>query len=134
MPSTTHYITPGRFERQLPVATQVHTLSSAASTNATLVKNSPGIVFNLIVHNTHAGGGSGSSIALRFYNKSTAPVVGTDVPFIVIHVPSNSSKELNFTSGITFNAGIAYSITGGDSLLDSTPISADGVQLYIGYT
>ena len=134
MPSTTHYITPGRFERQLPVATQVHTLSSAASTNATLVKNSPGIVFNLIIHNTHAGGGSGSSIALRFYNKSTAPVVGTDVPFIVIHVPSNSSKELNFTSGITFNTGIAYSITGGDALLDATAVDADGVQLYIGYT
>lgn len=133
MSSTTHNITPGRYERQLPVATKVHTLSSAATTNPTLVKNSPGAIFNLIIHNTHSGGGSGSSIAFRMYDLSVAPTVGTSVPMIIIHVPSNSSKELNFTSGITFVNGIAYSITDGDSLLDATAISADGVQVYMGY-
>ena len=133
MPSTTYNITPGRFEKQLPVATKTHFISSAATTNATSVKGSPGSIFNIIVHNTHTGGGSGSSISLRFYNKATAPTVGTDVPMIIIHVPSNSSKELNFTSDITFTTGIAYSITDGDALLDATAISANGVQLYIGY-
>jgi len=133
MSSTTYNITPGRYERQLPVATQVHSRSSTNSTNATSVKASPGTVFNLIIHNTHGGSGSGAAIAFRLYNKTTAPVVGTDVPMIIIHVPSGASKELNFTSGITFTTGIAYSITEGDALLDATAVDADGVQLYMGY-
>ena len=133
MSSTTYNITPGRFSRELPVTTQAHFKSSTASTNATLIKGSAGSVFNIIVHNTHGGGGSGSAVALRFYDKVTAPVVGTDVPMIIIHIGANTSKELNFTSGITFKNGIAYSITDGDALLDATAVSADGVQVYIGY-
>jgi hypothetical protein len=133
MSSTTYNITPGRYERQLPVATKVHFKSSANSTNATSVKGSSGAVFNMIIHNTHSGGGSGSAIAFRLYDKATAPIVGTDVPMIVIHVQSNDSKEINFTSGITFVNGIAYSITDGSSLMDATVVSADGVQVYIGY-
>lgn len=133
MSSTTYNITPGRFSRKLPVTTQAHFKSSTATTNATSVRGSAGSVFNIIVHNTHSGGGGGSAITLRFYDKATAPVVGTDVPMIIIHVQSNDSKEINFTSGITFKNGIAYSITAGNALLDSTPVSADGVQVYIGY-
>jgi hypothetical protein len=133
MSSTTYNITPGRYERQLPVATKVHFKSSANSTNATSVKGSSGAVFNMIIHNTHSGGGGGSAIAFRLYDKATAPIVGTDVPMIVIHVQSNDSKEINFTSGITFVNGIAYSITDGSSLMDATVVSADGVQVYIGY-
>jgi len=133
MSSTTYNITPGRFSRELPVTTQAHFKSSTATTNATSVRGSAGSVFNIIVHNTHSGGGGGSAITLRFYDKATAPVVGTDVPMIIIHVQSNDSKEINFTSGITFKNGIAYSITDGTALLDATPVSADGVQVYIGY-
>lgn len=133
MSSTTYNITPGRFSRELPVTTQAHFKSSTASTNATLIRGSAGSVFNIIVHNTHGGGGGGSAITLRFYDKATAPVVGTDVPMIIIHVGSGTSKELNFTSGITFKNGIAYSITAGNSLLDATAVDADGVQVYIGY-
>ena len=133
MASTTYNITPGRFEKQLPVATKVHFKSSANSTNPTLVKPSPGAIFNMIIHNTHGGGGSGSAITVRLYNKDTAPVVGTDIPMAIIHVPSHESKEVNFTSGITFTNGIAYSITAGDTLLDATVVDADGVQVYMGY-
>ena len=133
MASTTYNITPGRYERQLPVATKAHFKSSANSTNATSVKASAGTVFNMIIHNTHGGSGSGSSITIRFYDKATAPTVGTDVPIIIIHVGSGTSKEVNFTSGITFTNGIAYALTAGDSLLDATAVDADGVQVYIGY-
>jgi hypothetical protein len=133
MTSTNYNIVPGRFEKQLPVSTKAHFKSSTASTNATLVKNSPGSVFNIIVHNTHSGGGGGSAITLRFYDKATAPVVGTDVPMAIIHVGSNVSKETCFASGITFDTGIAYSLTAGNALLDSTAVDADGVQVYIGY-
>ena len=133
MSSTTYNITPGRYERQLPVATKAHFKSSTNSTNATSVKASAGTVFNIIIHNTHGGGGSGSSITIRFYDKATAPTVGTDVPMIIVHVSSSTSKEVNFTSGITFTNGIAYALTAGDSLLDATAVDADGVQVYMGY-
>ena len=133
MSSTTYNIVPGRYEKQLPVTTKAHFKSSANSTNATSVKASAGTVFNMIIHNTHGGGGSGSSITVRFYDKATAPTVGTDVPMIIIHVGSSTSKEVNFTSGITFTNGIAYALTAGDSLLDATAVDADGVQVYMGY-
>jgi hypothetical protein len=131
MSSTTYNIVPGRYEKQLPVSTKAHSKSSTNSTNPTSVKAAPGVVFNMIIHNTHAGGGS--SVTFRLYDKETAPVVGTDVPMAIIHVGASTSKELNFTSGITFANGIAYSITAGDTLLDATAIDADGVQLYMGY-
>ena len=133
MSSTTYNIVPGRYEKQLPVTTYAHFKSSTNSTNATSVKASAGTVFNMIIHNTHGGGGGGSSITVRFYDKATAPTVGTDVPMIIIHVGSSTSKEVNFTSGITFTNGIAYALTAGDSLLDATAVDADGVQVYMGY-
>ena len=133
MSSTTYNIVPGRYEKQLPVTTKAHFKSSTNSTNATSVKASAGTVFNMIIHNTHGGGGGGSSITVRFYDKATAPTVGTDVPMIIIHVGSSTSKEVNFTSGITFTNGIAYALTAGDSLLDATAVDADGVQVYMGY-
>ena len=134
MSSTTYNITPSRYSKDLPVTTKAHFKSSTNSTNATSVKNSPGTVFNMIIHNTHSGGGGGgSAITLRLYDKAAAPTVGTDVPMIIIHVNSNTSKEVNFTSGITFTNGIAYALTAGDSLLDATAVDTDGVQLYMGY-
>ena len=133
MSSTTYNIVPGRYEKQLPVTTKAHFKSSTNSTNATSVKASAGTVFNMIIHNTHSGGGSNSPITVRFYDKATAPTVGTDVPMIIIHVGSNTSKEVNFTSGITFTNGIAYALTAGDTLLDATAVDADGVQVYMGY-
>jgi len=131
MASTIYNITPGRYSKDLPVTTKVHFKSSTASTNATSVKASPGTIFNIIAHNTDQG--AGHSHHLRFYNLNRLPVVGTDVPMIVIHLPAGESKEINFTSGITFTDGIAYSITEEDDLLDATPIEADSVQLYMGY-
>ena len=133
MSSTTYNITPGRYDRDLPIRSKPHFISSTASTNATSLKNSPGSIFNIILHNTHSGGGSGAAVAFRLYDKDTAPNPAVDTPMIIIHVPSNSSKELDFTSGITFNNGIAYAITAGDAVLDASPVDLNGIQLYIGY-
>ena len=131
MSSTTYNIVPGRYAKDLPVTTKVHFKSSTATTNATLIKASPGTIFNIIAHNSNQG--VGHSHHLRFYNLNRLPVVGTDIPMAVIHLPAGASKEINFTSGITFTDGIAYSITEDDDLLDATPIEADSVQLYMGY-
>jgi len=133
MSSTTYAITPGRYDRDLPIRSKPHFISSTASTNATSLKSSPGSIFNMVIHNTHSGGGSGAAVAFRLYDKATAPNPAVDVPMIIIHIPSNSSKELNFTSGITFTNGIGYAITAGDDVLNATPVDLNGIQLYIGY-
>jgi len=133
MSSTTYNITPGRFDRDLPIRSKPHFISSTNSTNATSLKSSPGSIFNMVIHNTHNGAGGGAAVAFRLYDKATAPNPAVDVPMIIIHIPSNSSKELNFTSGITFTNGIAYAITADDALLDATPVDLNGIQLYIGY-
>lgn len=130
MSSTTYNITPGRYDRELPVSTKTHFISSAASTNATVVKAAPGTLFNLIIHNTT---GANKPHYLRLYNKSTVPIVGTDVPMAVIQIIHATSKEISFSSGITFTQGIAYSITDSPSLLDATPVTANAIQLYMGY-
>ena len=131
MSSTTYNIVPGRYDRDLPISTKTHFISSAATTNATLVKGSAGSIFNIIVHNTDQG--AGHAHHLRLYNLNRVPVVGTDVPMAIINIAAGSSKEMCFASGITFSNGIAYSITEEDELLDDTAVEADSVQLYIGY-
>lgn len=103
-------------------------LNALASTNANLIKNTSGLVFNITAMNTAA-----SSRYLRFYNKATAPTVGTDTPFAVIAIPATSSKEISFNTGLLFLTGIGIAVTGGASVLDSTAVSAGDVQLTINY-
>lgn len=50
-------------------------LSAAASTNATVVKASAGTVRMVSGYNARA-----TAVFLKFYNKATAPTVGTDTP------------------------------------------------------
>lgn len=132
MSSTTYNITPGRYEKQLPVSTRVHFKSSDNSTNATLVKASAGVIFNMIIHNT-ATAGVGNDSHLRIYNLDRLPVVGTDAPMAVIQVSSGTSKEINFTNGVTLTNGIAYSLTTNDDILDATAVGTDAIQFYMGY-
>lgn len=100
-------------------------LSSAASVNATLVRASQvGLLF-LSANNTTA-----SDKYVRLYAKSTAPVVGTDTPTVIITVPANSSKEINFGSyGLNLFPGFGYAITGGAGVLDNTAVAAGDVQI-----
>lgn len=109
-------------------ATPFRLNGGAASTNATSLKASAGKLMSLCVVNTNA-----SLRFLKFYNKASAPTVGTDTPVMTYAVPASSSGA-GFVAhlpvdGIAFSTGIAYATTtaGGDS--DTGAITAG--DLYI---
>jgi hypothetical protein len=79
--------------------------SSAATTNATSAKASAGYVFNVNGYNSSA-----TVTYLKFYNKATAPTVGTDVPVLTLALPPTSVFAYDF-AGYNFTVGIAYGLT-----------------------
>ena len=108
-----------------------HKLISAVGLNPTLVKSSPA---NMAI--LHIVNGAATPRYFKLYNKSTAPVVGTDVPMITITLPPGAS---NFTLpalvGIDFSVGLAYAVTLGVADTDTTPFTVAGeVTAMISYT
>lgn len=99
-------------------------LNSAASTNAANVKTTAGVLYTVSAHNTTA-----ADKFVRFYNKASAPTVGTDIPMMVVRVPANQSKEASFGEGMRFSTGIGHAITGAASATDATAVAAGDVLL-----
>lgn len=105
-------------------------INSAASTNAANTKSTAGTLYEVTIHNTTA-----AAKYIRFYNKATAPTVGTDTPVFVINVPANSSKEIAFGAvGKRFATGIGHAITNAAGVLDATAVAAGDVQLAYNWT
>jgi hypothetical protein len=96
---------------------------AAAGTNPTLLKASAGRLYGYQLANMTA-----SWKFVRFYNKSTAPVAGTDAPFMVVALPPNSSVDLNWTIPISFTTGMGYTVTGAVADNDATAVAANDVQ------
>ncbi len=107
-----------------PSATRIKALAS--STNATSVKATAGMVHGIIVGNNAA-----SARFLKFYDKASAPVVGTDTPLFTVIIPANTvSPPVPFDSsiGIPFINGIAFAITTGIADSDTNGTSLDDVH------
>jgi hypothetical protein len=112
-----------------PLASTVHSLNAAATTNATSVKATAGRVMSLVLTNMSA-----STKWFKMFQKASAPAVGTDVPVIVIPIPANANVSLNCgDSGIQFGTGIAYSITGAQADADTTALALGDVKVFMGY-
>lgn len=98
----------------------VHRLTSAATTNSTLIK--PG-------KTTFVGGvysnASASPIYLKLYDKATAPTVGTDIPRMTISIPANNSKVIDLMDGVVFDKGLGLALTGAAGDADTTAIGAN---------
>lgn len=106
-------------------------LLSAATTNATSVKNAPGTLGMLIAVNVTA-----TVYYLKLFNKASAPTVGSDAPVMTIPIPANSSGAgiaLNFGVGLAFSVGIGLAITSGVADLDTGSCAANAVILTLGY-
>lgn len=104
-------------------------LISAATTNATSVKASAGTVYGIQVYNT------GAAVAfLKIYNKASAPTVGTDTPVKTIGIPAAGGSNLPITDiGIALGTGIAFAITGLNTVADTTAVAANQVTVNIDY-
>jgi len=99
------------------------TVTSAASTNATAIKASPGDLYEISMTNYAA-----AAKFVKLYNKASAPTVGTDVPVLTISLAANSEKVYAFgDQGKRFPLGIALAITNLQPVADVTVVAAGDV-------
>lgn len=97
--------------------------ASTNTTNATNVKTTAGTLWNVTAINTLA-----TVAYIKFYDETTAPTVGTDVPvFVVPLAVSNAVTTVTFPQGLRFNNGISYAVTGGMADSDTTVVAANQV-------
>lgn len=119
--------------RQLLVAPQASVnggwtpgrLVSAASTNGTVVKASPGQLGHVVVGNNGAGWAY-----LKLYN-ATSVTVGTTVPVQTLPIPPGGGCSLPLGSGLQFTTGICLALTGLPADTDTTAVAAN--QLVVSY-
>lgn len=103
--------------------TSYHSLLSAASNNATLIKAAAGLLYKFHVTNNSA-----SWRYLKVYNKATAPIPGTDSPVLTFGLAPNDNLTFNLGDiGLTMATGIGIAVTGAPALLDNTAIGANEV-------
>lgn len=103
-------------------------LVSAASTNATSLKASAGQVYGVVIVNTNA-----SARYFKFYNKASAPTVGTDTPLFTLGLPGAGGVSFSFPHGIPFATGIAYATTTGAADSDTAAVAANEITAVILY-
>lgn len=103
---------------------------SAATTNATSVKTSAGVINSIILSNNGATGRY-----FKLYNKASAPTVGTDTPVHTIFIPPTNTIDVTFAPfWLRLATGIAFAITWGITVADTTVIVANEVVVSISYT
>ena len=101
----------------------------AATTNSTLVVGAASTLWEFSVFNPTA-----ATVYLKFYNKATAPTVGTDAPILTIAVPTNETRSLGFNPlGKRFATGMGFAVTAGPTKADTVVVAA-GVQLSLSRT
>ena len=106
-----------------------HHLISAATTNATLVKNSAGAIGLIQISNNSA-----SPRFFKLYNLTTAPTVGTSTPIMTVLVGAGQTVFVAGNSPIRCGTGISYAITGGMPVADTTAIGLNEVSVSMFYT
>lgn len=98
------------------------------TTCATLVKASAGQVTAIQVFNADA-----TDTWLKFYNKASAPTVGTDTPVKIIYVPHGLGAVIPFPLGLDFATGIAFAVTANPLGTDTTAVTASKTVVNIDY-
>jgi len=106
-------------------------LTSAASTNATMCRASPGTVYDMTLINTTA-----VIYYLRMYDLAATPTCSSATGFVEsVPIPASTSGggvQRIFPVGHWFATGIGFCLTGGGSSTDNTN-AATGVYITIGY-
>lgn len=93
--------------------------TTTLSTNATSVKASAGMLYDVEVTNTDT-----NPFYLKFYNKASAPTVGTDTPTETLLIPASSTQRFNWTQGNPFTTGLAFATTSLSPDSDTTVVAA----------
>lgn len=97
--------------------------SAAAGTNGTIAKAAQGRLFKARAYNATA-----ALRYLKFYNKATAPTVGTDAVILSVALKPNDTTEIDFGAiGYYFSTGIVYALTVGAADNDTAALTAGDV-------
>lgn len=104
-------------------ASLIATIESAATTNATSKKAGAGILYGFSLCNKAA-----AAVYFKFYDKASAPTVGTDVPVFKLLIPTLACRDRSMLLGLNFTLGIAYAITGLEANSDTTAVAAGDVS------
>lgn len=117
---------PGGKRPAYPSTTKIN---SANSTNSTLVQRLATTLF--AVNATNNGG---AAAFVKLYDKATAPVVGIDVPVLVVPVPAAGVVSLNMGDlGSMFSLGLGIAITNLIADSDTTAVAANQVKVSLSY-
>lgn len=104
---------------------------SLASTNANLIKSG-----EVKLYVVSAIGLTSTVRYLKFYDESTTPTVGTDVPVLTIPVPANTQGAgvvIPFNIPIIFSNGLSFAITSGSADNDTGAVGAGDVIINLSY-
>ena len=111
--------------------TTPYKLISLATTNANVVKVTPGNLYSIV-----AIGLTSIVRYLKLYNKASAPTVGTDIPVMTIPIPANTQGAgiaIPFSMGVNFPLGIALAITTGSADNNNVAVAAGDVIINLTY-
>jgi hypothetical protein len=111
-------------------ATSGPLLFTSVAAAAAVIKGSAGRIFGISMYNT-----TGAIRYARFYNKATTPMIGTDMPVMVLPIGASSGSNLFLTSaGRSFGLGIGIAVTTDATLLGSTVAGVNDVLASIDYS
>lgn len=106
-----------------------YSLVCAATTNATSVKASAGQLKSYELFNNNAT----LPRYVKFYDKASAPTVGTDTPVLRIMIPPLGGANVALPVGAQFSTGIAFAVTNGIADSDTTAINASECLVNLTY-
>lgn len=94
-----------------PAITSTFSMAEAVDgTNQTLVVAGPAALVSVDAYNARTGG-----VSIQFYDKATAPVVGTDKPKWTVYLPAITPANRVYPTGIRFMSGIALALVPDDA-------------------
>ena len=103
----------------------IHRLVAANSANNTLIQKSFASLHGYLLTNDSA-----AALFVRYYNKATTPVAGTDTPVLSITVPANSTVQAYFgEKGLNFDLGLGMAVTLLKGDADATAVVLAGDML-----
>lgn len=89
-----------------PAITSTYSMAEAADgTNPTFVVGGSRSLVSVDAYNARTAG-----VSIEFYDKASAPVVGTDIPKWTVYLPGLTPANRVYPTGIRFSAGIAFAL------------------------
>lgn len=105
-------------------------LNSAATTNATSVSATANtLLLGYYISNSNTS----SWRYVKFYNKASAPTVGTDTPVLVLAIPAGGGANVSFPAGVNFSTGLAFATTTGAADSDTGAVALNEIIVNLVY-